>query len=212
MIRSGSEPASALVVVGFDDLVRAEQAARAADFWRRANGSLPIGAIAVVGRTLSGSVAVETRGVLRPRTGARTGFFIGFFLIGLPVAGIAGFIGWLLGAVVTGLLSLTGLIEGDAATLAAIGVAVGFAVVGGLLSGLLGGLVGAVIGAVIGLIDYQMRGFSGSQMGAMAADVPAGNAVVAVNAGLSTAPLITDELLRLGGKTKSAAEGDGSPT
>ena len=188
-----------VVVVGFDDMLRAEQAAGAADFWRRANRNLPIGPITVVGRTLSGSVAVRTRGFVRPRGGARRGFLIGLGLVGLPAAGIAGFVGWLLGAVVTGLLSLTGLIGGDNATVATIALAVGFAVVGGLLIGLVGALLGAGIGAIVGVIDSRMHGIAGSKVGAMAADVPAGKAIVAISAGVETAPLVTDELLRLGG-------------
>ena len=208
-----------LVIVGFDDMVRAEQAARAADFWRRANRTLPIGPITVVGRTLSGSVAVTSRGVVRPQVGARIGFLIGLFLLGLPAAGVAGFVGWLLGALVTGLLSLTGLIDGAVATFVTVAAALGSAVIGGLLVGLLGGLTGAAIGAIVGVIHSRMRGFTGSQVGAMAADVVAGTAVVAVKAGVSTVTLVTGELLRLGGiprltpavSSPAGAVGEGSP-
>jgi hypothetical protein len=128
--------------------------------------------------------------VVRPRVGARIGFLIGLFLLGLPAAGVAGFIGWLLGALVTGLLSLTGLIDGALATGVTVAAAVGSAVMGGLLVGLLGGLTGAATGAIVGL-----------------------------KAGVSTVTLVTGELLRLGGIPRptpafsrpAAAIGDGRP-
>ena len=203
MSRNGPEIAvgdrTEVVIAGFDDTLRAEQAARATDLWRSANRTLPIGPIIVVGRTVSGSVAVNARGVVRPRAGARVGFLIGSVVAGLPASGIAGFLAWLLGSVLTALLSLVGLIGGATATIITLAIAVGGAVVGGLAVGLLGGLVGAGIGAVVGLIHSRTRGFTRSQMGALAADVAAGDAIVAVSAGVMTAPLVTDELLRLGG-------------
>jgi hypothetical protein len=200
-----------VIVVSFDDLVRAEQAARATDYWRQANPSLPIGPITVVGRTPSGSVAVSTSGVIRPRSGARQGFWVGLILIGLPAAGIAGFVGWILAAVLTSLLSLTGLVNDDVASFITFAVAVGFAVVVGLVLGLLGGLVGACVGALIGLADSRLRGFPPSEVGSMASHVSAGNAIVAVSAGAATAPIVTDELLRLGGTPNPLTGQDSTP-
>lgn len=189
-----------VVVVAFDDMLRAEQAARATDLWRSANSStLSVGPIMVVGRTVSGAVAVDTRGVVRPRSGARRGFLTGLIVAGLPAAGIGGFLGWLLGAVLTALLSLTGLIGDGAGALITFAIAVGGAAVLGLLVGLVGGLCGAGIGALIGLVDSRNSGFTSSEVGAMAAEVPSGDAIVAVSGGVTTLPLITDELTRLGG-------------
>ena len=193
-----------VVVVAFDDLLRAEQAANAADMWRTANRTLPIGPIMVVGRSVSGAVAVDTRGVVRPRAGARRGFLIGLGLAGLPAAGIGGFVGWLIGVVLTALLSLTGLLDGAASVFVTLAIAVGGATVLGLVFGVLGGGVGAGIGALVGLIDSRGSAFSSSDVGAMAAEVPSGDAVVAVSAGVSTLPLVTDELTRLGGTPREA--------
>jgi hypothetical protein len=201
-----------VVVMGFDDLLRAEQAARAADLWRSANRSLPVGPIMVVGRTVSGAVVVETRGVIPPRAGARRGFLIGLGLAGLPAAGIGAFLGWLVGVVVTALLTLTGLIQDGTAIFITIALAVGGAAVLGLLVGLLGGLLGTLTGAVVGLIDSRTRGFSGSEVGKVAAGMPSGDAIVAVSAGVPTIPLVTDELARLGGTPRPANMSDGGQT
>jgi hypothetical protein len=201
-----------VVVVAFDDMLRAEQAARAADVWRSANRTLSVGPIMVVGRTVSGAVAVDTRGVVRPGAGAWRGFQTGLVVSGLPAAGIGGFLGWLLGAVVTALLTLTGLIEGGAATLITVAVTLGGAVVLGLMVGLVGGLIGAGIGALIGLIDSRSSGFTSSEVGAMAAEVSSGDAVVAVSGGVTTLPLITDELTRLGGTPVAARASSGGET
>ena len=200
-----------VVVVAFDDMLRAEQAARATDMWRSANRTLPVGPIMVVGRTVSGAVAVDTRGVVRPRSGARRGFVFGLVAAGLPAAGIGGFLGWLLGAVLTALLSLIGLIGDGAGALITFAITVGGAAVLGLLVGLVGGLLGAGIGALIGLVDSRSSGFTSSEVGAMAAEVPSGDAIVAVSGGVTTLPLITDELTRLGGTPVAARpSGDGN--
>jgi hypothetical protein len=193
-----------VVVVAFDDMLRAEQAARAADVWRSANRMLSVGPIMVVGRTVSGSVAVDTRGVVRPGTGARRGFLFGLIVSGLPAAGIGGFLGWLLGTVMTTLGALIGLIDEGAATLITIAVTLGGAVVAGVLVGVVGGLIGAGIGALVGLVDSRSSGFTSSEVGAMAAEVPSGDALVAVSGGVTILPLITDELTRLGGTPVAA--------
>ncbi len=197
--QGGAGDRMALVVVGFDDMVRAEQAAGAADFWRRANRRLPIGPITVVGRTLSGSVAVTTHGVVRPRPGARRGFMVGLLLLGLPAAGVGGFIGWLFATLGTSLLNLTGVISDQLATVLTLGAVFTAAVIAAFLVGALGGLVGAGIGALVGVIHSRANDFSGSQVGVLADGVMAGDAIVAVKAGVSTVPLVTDELLRMGG-------------
>jgi hypothetical protein len=202
-----------VVVVAFDDLLRAEQAARAADVWRSANRTLSVGPIMVVGRTVSGSVAVDTRGVVRPRAGAWRGFLVGLIVAGLPAAGIGGFLGWLLGTVMTVIGALIGFIDEGAATLITVAVTLGGAVVSGVLVGLVGGLIGAGIGALVGLIDSRSSGFTSSEVGAMAANVPSGDAIVAVSGGMTTLPLITDELTRLGGTPVAARTqvvGDGA--
>src|SRR5690242_3230865 len=107
MAKSGT---AVTVAVGFDDALRAEQAANATSVWRTANPTLPVGPITVVRRTASGSVGVDTPGVMRPRTGAKTGFLIGALLAALPAAGIGGFIGWIVATIVTAILTLTGLV------------------------------------------------------------------------------------------------------
>ena len=192
------------VVVEFDDLLRAKQAAYATGVWKTSNPTLPVGPITVVSKTGSGAVGVETRGVVRPRAGARTGFLIGALVAALPAAGIGGFLGWLLGAVITALLTLTGLIPDSAATPITLAVGVGFAVLAGILVGLAGGLIGMGVGALVGWLASRSAGLTDDDIGPVAAELRPSDAMVVVKVSPPTVPLVKEELSRLGGSPREA--------
>jgi uncharacterized membrane protein len=192
------------VVVEFDDVLRAKQAAYATGVWRTANPTLPVGPITVVKKTASGAVGVETSGVVRPRAGARTGFLIGALVAALPAAGIGGFVGWLLGALITALLTLTGLIPDSAATPITLAVGVGFAVLSAILVGLVGGLIGMGVGALVGWLESRSAGLTDDDIGPVAAELRPNDAMVVVKVSPPTAPLVTEELSRLGGSPREA--------
>src|SRR5215470_11883295 len=95
--------ASQVLVIGvFEDEVRAEQAVRALEVWRRANRAMGVGPIGVVARRVSGTVTWRARGVIRPRRGVVIGLLAGLVLFALPAAGAAWLAAWVLANIIFG--------------------------------------------------------------------------------------------------------------
>jgi len=193
-----SEP-RALVVGVFEDEVRAEQAVRALEVWRSANRRAGIGPLAVVARRVSGTVTWRARGVLRPGRGALIGLLVGVVLLALPAAGAAGLAAYVLGTIIFGLAGLVGAVPSSQVGGMVVAVTFGSAALAALFAGLVGGLLGCLVGLVVGLIDGQARGLSGSEVAQTATSLAPGAWAAVARAQAPAAPLVRDELARLGG-------------
>src|SRR5215470_1740315 len=129
--------ASQVLVIGvFEDEVRAEQAVRALEVWRRANRRLGVGPIAVVARRVSGTVMWRARGVLRAGRGALLGLLAGLVLFALPAAGAAWLAAWVLASVAFGLAGLIGAVPSDQVGGLVLATSAGAAGLAAVLSGL----------------------------------------------------------------------------
>lgn len=192
-------PSPPVMVVGvFDDQVRARQALEALQVWRRANPRLGVGPIGLAGRHHSGATTYRTRGVLRPRRGARWGLLTGLILLALPAAGAAGLVGWLFGTIVFGLTGLVGITPGSQSGSMAIIAGLASAFLAALVAGVLGAIAGCLVGLLVGLIDDTARGPSRSDTGVILSSLPPGSWATLARSQPPAAPLVRDELARLG--------------
>lgn len=187
------------MVGAFEDEVRAEQALRALDVWRRANGGLGLGAVGVVARRASGTTTARTWGVLRPGRSALVGLVVGVVLLALPAAGAAWLAAWVLATLVFGLAGLIGAIPADQTGTMAFAAAAGFALLVALFVGAVGAAIGCLIGVVVGLIDSRARGLSGTEVTRTCAALAPGAWATVARARPDAAGLVQAELTRLGG-------------
>jgi hypothetical protein len=193
-------PLPRLLVVGvFDDEVRARQAQEALHVWRRANPRLGLGPIAVAGRTSSGATRCRTRGVLSPRRGTGWGAVIGVIVHALPAAGAAGLVGWLVGTLAFGLTGLVGATPGSQSGLMALVAGGGSAFAAAVLLGVVGAIVGGLVGLIVGLIDTAARGMGRTETAITLAALNPGSWATMARAAPAVAPLVRQELTRLGG-------------
>jgi hypothetical protein len=197
--RTGQAGSGQPLVVGvFEDEVRAEQAVRALEVWRRANRAAGVGPIGVVARRVSGVVTWRARGVTRLRRGALVGLLAGLVLFALPAAGAAALAAWVLGSIVLGLAGLVGAVPaGDVGGLVVL-MALASAALAGLLVGLVGAVIGCLVGLLVGVIDQQVRGLPRSQVGLAAAALTPGAWAAVARVQPVVEPLVRDELRRLG--------------
>ncbi|MDQ6771756.1 MAG: hypothetical protein M3024_02015 [Candidatus Dormibacteraeota bacterium] len=195
-----------LVVGVFEDEVRAEQAARSLEVWRKANRKVRIGPIAVVARRLSGTTTWRARGVIRPGRGALIGLVVGFVLLALPAAGAAALAGWVLGRIVFGLAGLIGVVSSSQATLMVVVAALGGAALAALFVGLVGAAIGCLVGLIVGLIDAQVRGLTSTEVTKTIAGLDPGAWATVARAPAAAVPLIRDELARMGGAVEAVPE------
>jgi len=197
-VQSQSWSTSPLVVGVFEDEVRAEQAARALEVWRSANGSLGLGAIGVVARRLSGSTTWRIRGVIRPGAGALRGLIVGLLLFALPAAGAAGFAAWLFGSIVFNLAGLVGAVPAGQVGNLVLALILGAAILAGVLVGLIGALIGCLVGLLVGVISEQVRGLTRTEVATTAASLRPGAWAAVARVQVPAEPLVRDELVRLG--------------
>jgi hypothetical protein len=205
-------PARLLVVGVMGDELRAQQVALALDVWRRANRPLGIGPVAVVARTASGTVGRRTIGVLRPGRGALTGLLIGLLLLGLPAAGAAAVAAWAVGSMVFGLVGLVAVIPGDQVGAMVLGVTVGSAMLAFVLVGLVGGLAGIVLGLLTGIVDSSARGISRAEVTRIATMLVPGSWAAVARTRTPAAPLVRQELERLGATASTRPTGPDVPS
>jgi len=196
-----------LVTSVFADEVRAEQAVSALEVWRRADRRLGVGPIGVVGRRVSGTVTSRTRGVVRPGRGALGGLVVGAILLGLPAAGAGWLLAWTLGSIAFGLAGLVGAIPSGQVGFLTLAVAAGAAGLAALLWGLVGGLIGCLVGFLVGLIDTAARGMSRTDLAQTLAGMSPGTWAAVVRVQPAAAPLVGEELTRLGGTLATALDG-----
>jgi hypothetical protein len=189
----------ALAVGVFADEVRAEQALRALEVWRRANRGMGVGTLGVVARGVSGTVTWRVRGVLQPRRGALRGLLIGLVLFALPVAGAAWFAAWVVSSIVFGLASLVGAVPGSQVGTLVLATALGSAILAGGLFGAIGALLGCLVGLVAGLIDGQARGLSRAEVASTAAGLLPGTWATVARVQPPASSMVDEELARLGG-------------
>ena len=188
-----------LVLCVFDDEVRAEQAVRALEVWRRANRGGGVEAVGVISRGVSGTVTWRARGVTRPRRAALVGLLVGAVLFGLPAAGAAGLAGWVLASIVLGLAGLVGAVPSAAVGGLVVGVALAAGALAALLAGLVGVVIGCLVGLLVGFVDQQVRGFRRPEVAFAAASLPPGGWATVARAQPVTVPAVRAELGRLGG-------------
>jgi hypothetical protein len=205
-----SEP-RVLVVSVFEDEVRAEQAVRAIEVWRRANRRSGLGPIGVVGRRVSGTTTWRARGVLAPGRATLVGLVVGFVLLALPAAGAASLAAYVLGSIAFGLAGLVGLVPGSQVGTLVLAVTLGAAGVAALFAGLLGALVGCLVGLLVAFIHREVRGLSRQEVTRTAAALGPGAWATVARAQASVAPLVGDELGRLGGALAELPEPAGTP-
>jgi hypothetical protein len=181
----------------FDDELRAEQAAASLKIWGRSNRELHLGPPCVVALRPSGSMSLHRLNRLHGRSGAVGGLVFGAVLFGLPAAGAAALIGWVLGNVVFGLAGLIGIVS-DSGTLVTLST-FAIAALAALVAGLLGGALGLLIGWLAGLIANRVRGWTSPQVALVRSRLTPGTAAVLLRAPAESAPAVTSELARLGG-------------
>jgi hypothetical protein len=195
-----SAPGRPPLVIGvFDDEVRAEQAVRALEVWRRANRGGGIEAVGVMSRGVSGTVVWRARGVTRPRRCGLVGLLVGAVLFGLPAAGAAGLAGWVVASIVLGLGGLVGAVPSAAVGGLVVAVALAAGALAALLAGLAGAVIGCLVGLLVGFIDQQVRGFRRPEVAFAAAALPPGRWAAVARAQPVTEPAVRAELVRLGG-------------
>lgn len=200
------KPARILVMGTFEDEVRAEQAVRALEVWRRANRGLGLGTVGVVAHHTSGATTVRTRGVLRPGRGALAGLVIGLVLLALPAAGAAWLAVWVVASIVLALAGLVGAVPAGQAGPMALTTAAGFALLAAVLAGGVGGAIGCLLGLVAGFVDSWVRGLSGTDLTRARMSLPPGSWATVARARPEAAAVVQGELTRLGG-TPAAADG-----
>src|SRR5579884_154708 len=116
-----------------------------------------------------------------------------------PAAGAAGLAMWALGSVVFGLFGLIGVVpSGQVGSLTLTATVVG-AALAALLSGAVGALIGCLVGLLWGLVDVNLHGLGRTEVSRTLALLPPGSAATIVQTASPSAPLVTEELARLGG-------------
>jgi hypothetical protein len=200
-VRRVTPPAapSRLLVIGVvEDEVRAQQAARALDVWRRANRRLGIGPIAVVARRASGTVSSRTMHVLRPGSGALVGLLIGLLLFGLPAVGAAAAVAWAVGSALFGMLGLVGAVPASQVGTLVVILTIGAAMLAFVLVGLVGAVLGTLIGLLVGAIDSAARGISNAEVRRTVTLLAPGAWAAVARTPPTVAPIVSEELERLG--------------
>lgn len=188
-----------LVAASFDDEIRAEEAATALRVFGGAHRELGVRAPWVIVRRTSGAVSTRKHGRVQGRSGAVTGLVLGAALLGLPAAGAAAMVAWLLGTFVFTLVQLFGVVSSDQAGLLVTSLTVGAGVLGALIAGVIGGALGALLGWLIGLLVARLRGYPQSQVTTMYGRLEPGSAAVVTQARTEAMPVVDAELARLGG-------------
>jgi hypothetical protein len=187
------------IVIGiYGDSVRAEQAVRALEVWRKANRGLGVGPIGVVGRGVSGTTTWRSWGVTRTGKAVVRGLLAGLFLFGLPAAGAAALAAWVLGSLAFGLAGLIGVVPADRVGGLVLVAMVGAAILVGVLVGLIGAAIGCLVGLLVGVIDGQVRGLTRAEVLSTTTALPPGSWATVARVQLPAEPLVRDELARLG--------------
>jgi len=190
---------SSPIVIGvYGDAVRAEQAVRALEVWRKANRGLGVGPIGVVGRGVSGTTTWRSWGVIRTGKAVVRGLLAGLFLFGLPAAGAAALAAWAVGSIAFGLAGLIGAVPADRVGGLVLAAMIGAAMIVGVLVGLVGAAIGCLIGLLIGVIDGQVRGLTRAEVLSTTAALSPGAWATVARVQLPAEPLVRDELARLG--------------
>jgi hypothetical protein len=187
------------IVIGvYGDEVRAEQAVRSLEVWRKANHGLGVGPIGVVGRGVSGSVTWRSWGVTRTGKAVVRGLLAGLFLFGLPAAGAAALAAWVLGSLVLGLAGLVGAVPAGSVGGLVLAAVVGAALIAGVLVGLLGAAIGCLVGLLVGVIDGQVRGLTRAEVLSTTTALSPGAWATVARAQPAAEPLVRYEMERLG--------------
>src|SRR5215471_14543205 len=187
------------IVIGvYGDAVRAEQAVRALEVWRKANRGLGVGPIGVVGRGVSGTTTWRSWGVTRTGKAVVRGLLAGLFLFGLPAAGAAALAAWVLGSLAFGLAGLIGAVPADRVGGLVLVLMVGAAMIVGVLVGLVGAAIGCLVGLLVGVIDGQVRGLTRAEVLSTTTALSPGDWATVARVQLPAEPLVRDELARLG--------------
>jgi hypothetical protein len=209
--QTGGRSPAPLVVGVFEDEVRAEQAVRALEVWRRANRRLGVGPIGVVARHLSGTVTWRVRGVVSAKRGALFGLLVGLVLFALPAAGAAWLAAWVLGSAAFGLAGLIGAVPSGQVGGLVLATSVGSAALASVLSGVVGALLGALVGLVVGLVDAQARGLNRVEVTGTAAALDPGGWAAVARVRPDAEWLVREELVRLGGESAAPPAPAGVP-
>jgi hypothetical protein len=204
-------PTRLLVIGVLQDEVRAHQTARALDVWRRANRPLGIGPVAVVAHRASGTVDRRTMRVLHPGRTALLGLPVGWFAVGLPALGAAAVVAWALGSIVFGLAGLVGALSADQVTALVVTLTVGAAVLAFVFVGLVGGVLGMLIGLLVGFVHSRTRGISNAEVRRTAAILAPGSWAAVARSRPDTAPLVSQEMERLGAASGTRPAGPDVP-
>jgi hypothetical protein len=187
------------IVIGvYGDAVRAEQAVRALEVWRKANRGLGVGPIGVVGRGVSGTTTWRSWGVIRTGRAVLRGLVAGLFLFGLPAAGAAALAAWAVGSLAFGLAGLVGAVPASSVGGLVLAVMVGAALILGVLVGLVGAAIGCLIGLLVGVIDGQVRGLTRAEVVSTATSLSPGAWATVARVQADAEPLVRDEMARLG--------------
>jgi len=187
------------IVIGvFGDEVRAEQAVRALEVWRKANRGLGVGPIGVVARSVSGTTTWRSRGVTSTGRAVVRGLAVGLVLFGLPAAGAAALAAWAVGSIGFGLAGLVGAVPASNVGGLVLAVMLGAAIIVGVLVGLVGALIGCLVGLVVGVIDGQVRGLTRAEVLSTTEALTPGAWATVARVQFTAEPLVRDELARLG--------------
>lgn len=182
----------------FSDEVRAEQAVRALEVWRKANRGLGVGPIGVVARGVSGTTTWRSRGVIRTGRAVVRGLAAGLFLFGLPAAGAAGLAAWAVGSIAFGLAGLVGAVPADRVGGLVLAAMLGAALIVGVLVGIVGAALGCLVGLLVGVIDGQVRGLTRAEVATTTTALSPGAWATVARVQFASEPLVRDELARLG--------------
>ena len=187
------------IVIGvFGDEVRAEQAVRALEVWRKANRGLGVGPIGVVARSVSGTTTWRSRGVTSTGRAVVRGLAVGLVLFGLPAAGAAALAAWAVGSIGFGLAGLIGVVPAGQVGGLVLAVMLGAAIIVGVLVGLVGAAIGCLVGLVYGVIDGQVRGLTRAEVLSTTEALTPGAWATVARVQFAAEPLVRDELARLG--------------
>jgi hypothetical protein len=213
-VRRATPPAapSRLLVIGVvEDEVRAKQAAASLGVWRRANRQLGIGPIAIVGRRASGTTDSRTLRVLRPGPTALVGLLIGLFLFGLPAVGAAATVAWAVGSAIFGLAGLVGMVPASQVGTMVLILTIGASMLAFVLVGLFGAILGTLIGLLVGAIDSSARGISNAEVTRTVTVLAPGSWAAVARTPATVAPLVSQELERLGAASGTRPAGPDAP-
>lgn len=190
------------VAAVFDDELRAEQAAAAMSVWREAHRELTASPPCLVVRRSSGAVHIHRFNRLHGRNGAVTGLVVGAALFGLPTAGAAAQTVWLLSTLVLAFAQLVGWVSSAQAATMIYGATLSAAILAALILGALGAGFGALLGWLLGLTVNELLGWPRARLAPLFARLTPGMSVVLLRSVPETAPIVVDELERLGGQPR----------